>query len=70
MSSDELEDVFDSLDPNNNGYITLNEFINGFNNYHGVAIKVDNKTVNLVNVGQQIYEETVASLGADCLTEL
>ncbi len=66
LTPEELEDVFDSFDQSNNGYITFEQFINGFNSYHGVSHKIEITDDSMVreNAEDTIFEETLMSLGA------
>lgn len=56
LAPDILEDVFDSLDQDSNGYLTLNEFIDGFCSYTGCDRK------NLFEEELRIYEENEEDL--------
>ncbi len=40
LDPDQLENVFDALDQDHNGYLTLEEFTQGFEAYLGVDAKV------------------------------
>jgi Ca2+-binding EF-hand superfamily protein len=66
LTEKELEDVFDSFDQSNNGYITFQQFINGFNHYNNTSYNTEknNELFNKENVEDKIFEETLASLGA------
>jgi Ca2+-binding EF-hand superfamily protein len=68
LTRDELEDVFDSFDLNNNGYITFEQFINGFYSYHGAAVKSEKAEDSMSKETNEdaLFEETLASLGAQC----
>ncbi len=48
LDPDQLENVFDALDQDHNGYLTLEEFTQGFEAYLGVDAKVMSCHVSLL----------------------
>ena len=71
LSPDLLEEVFDSLDEDGNGYLTLNEFINGFSNFLGSqADHNDDSSSEIIHSNEDqveedaAFKETMESLGA------
>ena len=68
LSPDLLEEVFDSLDEDGNGYLTLNEFINGFSNFLGSQCDQNDSEIIHSNEDQAeedaVFKETMESLGA------
>ena len=69
LTPDVLEDVFDSLDIEKNGYLTLDEFIYRFKDFFGIIN--ENKDPNYVGdeINDEIFKETIESLGASNLIE-
>ncbi|XP_061175202.1 EF-hand calcium-binding domain-containing protein 4B-like isoform X5 [Saccostrea echinata] len=76
LDPEQLEAVFDSLDDDKNGYLTLEEFTSGFGSYLGNAPVNDNDSLNLSDnyeeeMGDKAEEEEkqfsnmMESIGAD-----
>ncbi|XP_062606448.1 EF-hand calcium-binding domain-containing protein 4B-like isoform X2 [Saccostrea cucullata] len=77
LDPEQLEAVFDSLDDDKNGYLTLEEFTSGFGSYLGISAPVnDNDSLNLSDhyeeeMGDKAEEEEkqfcnmMESIGAD-----
>jgi Ca2+-binding EF-hand superfamily protein len=59
-SPDVLEDYFDSLDIDGNGFLTLNEFISAFSNIVDTA---DSGNLSDENQEDDVFRETMDSLG-------
>uniref|UniRef100_K1Q7W3 RAS and EF-hand domain-containing-like protein n=1 Tax=Magallana gigas TaxID=29159 RepID=K1Q7W3_MAGGI len=55
LDPEQLEAVFDSLDDDKNGYLTLEEFTSGFGSYLGIAPSPDDNSLNMS--GGDHYEE-------------
>lgn len=55
LDPEQLEAVFDSLDDDKNGYLTLDEFTSGFGSYLGIAPSPDDNSLNMS--GGDHYEE-------------
>lgn len=68
LSPDLLEEVFDSLDEDSNGYLTISEFINGFSNFLGSQCDQHDSEIIHSNEDQAeedaVFKETMESLGA------
>jgi Ca2+-binding EF-hand superfamily protein len=75
-----LEEVFDSLDIDKNGYLTLEEFTTGFSSYLGIGdenentpqTEIDQKSQNYQeqrNEDEDIFYETMDALGASHLIQ-
>uniref|UniRef100_A0A3B1JPX2 EF-hand domain-containing protein n=1 Tax=Astyanax mexicanus TaxID=7994 RepID=A0A3B1JPX2_ASTMX len=58
LSADELEDVFDSLDTDRNGYLTLGEFSSGFSEF-------DQISGVLPKVPEALYQDEAQSANED-----
>ncbi|CAF0925275.1 unnamed protein product [Brachionus calyciflorus] len=74
LSPDQLEEVFDSLDIDQNGYLTLDEFTAGFSNYIGFQCddtenEENAKKNQTINEDDEEFRETMESLGASHLIE-
>lgn len=74
LRPDQLEDVFESLDVNKNGFLTLDEFTQGFSKYIGVEVDDNDysESSNFDHVdleADEEFRETMQSLGASHLIE-
>jgi Ras and EF-hand domain-containing protein len=74
LTPDMLEEVFESLDMDKNGYLTLDEFTNGFSEYFSSEIQDEFESRFIGNRKEQeesdddlVYKETMQSLGASNL---
>ena len=56
LQPDQLEAVFDSLDDDGNGYLTLEEFTEGFGSYLGINFMGDS-TMEADDTLENVYEE-------------
>ncbi|RNA39993.1 ras and EF-hand domain-containing -like [Brachionus plicatilis] len=74
LRPDQLEEVFESLDEDKNGYLTLDEFTAGFSKYIGVNLE-DNDCSESANFeradleADEEFRETMDSLGASHLID-
>ncbi|KAK6191352.1 hypothetical protein SNE40_003067 [Patella caerulea] len=57
LSPDQLENVFDSLDDDKNGYLTLEEFTDGFGSFLGMKPSKDNRDEDGDDPEGYVYEE-------------
>jgi Ras and EF-hand domain-containing protein len=69
VEPEQLEDVFDSLDVDHNGYLTLEEFTSGFGIFLGDQIGGGNEKETIEQnpndkEEQQLFHDTLESLGA------
>uniref|UniRef100_A0A8C9TWP5 Calcium release activated channel regulator 2A n=1 Tax=Scleropages formosus TaxID=113540 RepID=A0A8C9TWP5_SCLFO len=60
LSADELENVFDTLDADGNGYLTLEEFSSGFSGYHRFSIRATENHPPPGALYQRQWEERLA----------
>ncbi|XP_049329270.1 EF-hand calcium-binding domain-containing protein 4B [Astyanax mexicanus] len=68
LSADELEDVFDSLDTDRNGYLTLGEFSSGFSDFlHGRRVSEVEDQISgvLPKVPEALYQDEAQSANED-----
>lgn len=61
LSAEELENVFDSLDLDSNGYLTLEEFSSGFSEFGLVHLESQKKVLILFQI-QNLEREPVVSV--------
>jgi len=69
VEPEQLEDVFDSLDGDGNGYLTIEEFTSGFGLFLGDEIGGGNEQDTIEHTAnekeeQQLFHDTLDSLGA------
>jgi hypothetical protein len=75
LSADLLEEVFESLDYDGNGYLTLEEFTAGFSSYLGTSFDdgdekhFNNEDDDIKQEEDILFKETMESLGAMSLVE-
>lgn len=76
LSPDLLEEVFESLDIDGNGYLTLDEFTAGFSSYLGTSFDDNDESVRNssgfnedLEEEESAFRETMESLGASSLIE-
>jgi hypothetical protein len=74
LTPDSLEEVFESLDIDKNGYLTADEFISGFCKYFSPELQdefdfrqIGNRKEQEDNDDDRVYKETMQSLGANNL---
>ncbi|KAJ8262454.1 hypothetical protein GJAV_G00166660 [Gymnothorax javanicus] len=56
LTADELENVFDTLDADSNGYLTLEEFSSGFSHF------LFGRRISVVEVGEAVEEQVVEAV--------
>ena len=67
LTPEALEDVFDSLDVEKNGYLTMEQFINRFNDFFGfMNVSKNDYECEMSN---EIFRETIDALGATNLVD-
>ena len=78
LSAELLEEVFESLDYDGNGYLTLEEFTAGFSTYLGTSSSFEenedvkhyiNELDDIRVEEEQLFKETMEGLGASNLIE-
>lgn len=74
LTPEQLEEVFESLDVDNNGYLTLDEFTAGFSKYIGIEWDDNDysESSNFEHVdleADEEFRETMESLGASHLID-
>jgi hypothetical protein len=75
LSADLLEEVFESLDYDGNGYLTLEEFTAGFSSYLGTSFDdgdekhFNNENDDIKHEEEILFKETMENLGAMSLVE-
>jgi Ca2+-binding EF-hand superfamily protein len=63
LTPEALEDVFNSLDQEKNGYLTIDQFINRFKDFFGFINK--NQNDDEYEISNEIFKETIVALGAN-----